>query len=332
MSDVNPHQTECPPQAVWIRETASVGPALAGMRVDQAAAELFPQYSRSRLAAWIKSGELTVDGAALKPRALVAAGAQVRLEAQVTQVTRDRSEPIALSLLYEDQHLLIVDKPAGLVVHPGAGNPDGTLVNALLHHDSRLERLPRAGIVHRLDKDTSGALLVARTLPAHTALVALLAERGIHRQYEAVVNGVMVAGSTVDAALDRHRSDRLRRAVSESGRPAVTHYRVLERFRAHTLVECRLETGRTHQIRVHMQHIRFPLVGDPLYGGGLRLPRQATTELEATLRGFRRQALHAEQLAFTHPFDGVPVDVKAPRPADLVALIAALREDRDRHG
>jgi 23S rRNA pseudouridine1911/1915/1917 synthase len=332
MCDVNPHQTEGSPRETSICETASVGSELAGMRFDQAAAELFPQYSRSRLAAWIKSGELTVDGASLKPRALVAAGAQLRLQAQLSQRTHDRSEPIALSLLHEDRHLLIVDKPAGLVVHPGAGNPDGTLVNALLHLDPGLEQLPRAGIVHRLDKDTSGALLVARTLPAHTALVALLAERGIHRQYQALVNGVMVAGSTVEAALDRHRSDRLRRAVSASGRPAVTHYRVRERFRGHTMVECRLETGRTHQIRVHMQHIRFPLIGDPLYGGGLRLPRQATPELEAALRGFRRQALHAERLAFTHPFGGVRIDVEAPQPADLAALIGALRDDRDRHG
>ena len=330
MSDVN-HDRTAPDAGTLISGEARIGPAQAGLRLDQAVAELFPEHSRSRLAGWIKSGELTVDGAVLKPRAPVAEGALVRLQARAAQATRDRSQPIALALLYEDEHLLIVDKPAGLVVHPGAGNPDGTLVNALLHHDPRLEALPRAGIVHRLDKDTSGALLVARTLQAHTALVGLLAERGIHRQYEAVVNGAMVAGSTVDAPLDRHRTDRLRRAVSASGKPAVTHYRVRERFRAHTLVECRLETGRTHQIRVHMQHIRFPLVGDPLYGGGLRLPRQATPELDAALRGFRRQALHAEQLAFEHPFGAARVDVKAPRPADLDALIAALRDDRERH-
>ena len=302
-----------------------------GLRFDQALAEALPEFSRSRLAAWIKAGDALIEGRTAKPKEPVNGGERVSLRVRLDPVEHAAPQDIALDILFEDADLLVVNKPAGLVVHPGAGNPDGTLVNALLHHDPRLEELPRAGIVHRLDKDTSGALLVARTLQAHTALVGLLAERGIHRQYEAVVNGAMVAGSTVDAPLDRHRTDRLRRAVSASGKPAVTHYRVRERFRAHTLVECRLETGRTHQIRVHMQHIRFPLVGDPLYGGGLRLPRQATPELDAALRGFRRQALHAEQLAFEHPFGAGRVDVKAPRPADLDALIAALRDDRERH-
>lgn len=331
MSEVNHDRTAAEAAGEQINGEARIGAAQAGLRFDQAVAELFPEHSRSRLAGWIKSGELTIDGLTAKPRTPVAENALVRLRARVVQVTRDRSEPIALTFLHEDEHLLILNKPAGLVVHPGAGNPSGTLVNALLHHDARLEQLPRAGIVHRLDKDTSGALLVARTLTAHTALVALLAERGIQRQYEAVLNGAMVAGGTVDAPLDRHRSDRLRRAVSDTGKPAVTHYRVRERFRGHTLVECQLETGRTHQIRVHMQHIRFPLVGDPLYGGGLRLPRQATERLDAALRGFRRQALHAERLAFTHPFGGAQLVVEAPRPADLVDLIGALREDRSAH-
>lgn len=331
MSDVNHDRTAAAAAELTVNAEARVGAAQAGLRLDQAVAELFPEHSRSRLAGWIKSGELTVDGQVAKPKTLVAEGAAVKLSASVAKATRDRSQPIALDLLYEDEHLLIINKRAGLVVHPGAGNPDGTLVNALLHHDPRLEILPRAGIVHRLDKETSGALLVARTLTAHTALVALLAERGIQRQYEAVVNGAMVAGGTVDAPLDRHRSDRLRRVVSESGRPAVTHYRVRERFRAHTLVECRLETGRTHQIRVHMQHIRFPLVGDPLYGGILRLPRQATERLDGSLRGFRRQALHAERLGFAHPFGGAQVLAEAPRPADLVELIGALRDDAKAH-
>jgi 23S rRNA pseudouridine1911/1915/1917 synthase len=320
---MNPFQTD--PAAV--QDAAVIPPELAGLRVDQAAAQLFPDYSRSRLSAWIKSGELTLDSRPAKPREPVAAGSRLALQAKLPVQTRSASQPIALDILVEDEHLLIVNKPAGLVVHPGAGNPDGTLVNALLHHDPALEHLPRAGIVHRLDKDTSGALLVARTLPAHAALVELLGERRIHRQYEAVVNGVMVAGSTVDAPMDRHRSDRLKRAVVEGGRPAVTHYRVRERYRAHTRIECRLETGRTHQIRVHMQHIRFPLVGDPLYGGSLRLPRGATAELDAALRGFKRQALHAERLAFTHPFTGAEIVAEAPRPADLAALIAALQRD-----
>jgi 23S rRNA pseudouridine1911/1915/1917 synthase len=232
-----------------------------------------------------------------------------------------------LSLLHEDADVLVIDKPAGLVVHPGAGNADGTLVNALLHFDPALAQLPRAGIVHRLDKETSGALVVARSLRAHTALVAQLAERAIHRQYEAVVNGVLIAGGTIEAALDRHPVDRLKRAVVESGKPATTHYRVRERFRAHTHIECLLETGRTHQIRVHMAHARHPLVGDPLYGGSLRLPKAAGPELTETMRAFRRQALHAERIEFAHPVSGATLAVQSPRPADLEALIAALRAD-----
>ncbi|MCB1555570.1 MAG: 23S rRNA pseudouridine(1911/1915/1917) synthase RluD [Xanthomonadales bacterium] len=302
---------------------------LAGLRFDQALAEMFPQYSRSRLAAWIKSGAATLNGRSMRPKDAVLGGEKVCIAAQLEAVSRDRPEAIALEVLHEDEHLFVINKPAGLVVHPGAGRPGGTLVNALLHRDARLEHLPRAGIVHRLDKDTSGALLVARTLEAHTALVAMLAERAIHRQYEAVVQGVIVAGGTIDAPMDRHPTDRLRRAVREDGRPAVTHFRVRDRYRAHSLVECRLETGRTHQIRVHMQHRRFPIVGDPLYGGGLRLPKQAGEALIATLRGFRRQALHAEQLSFDHPFGGATVTARAPRPADLAALIGALAKDRD---
>lgn len=305
---------------------------LAGMRFDQALAEMFPQYSRSRLASWIKSGAATLDGRNARPKDAVLGGETVRVAARLEVVSRDQPEAIGLDVLYEDAHLFVIDKPAGLVVHPGAGRPGGTLVNALLHRDAQLERLPRAGIVHRLDKDTSGALLVARTLEAHTALVAMLAERRIHRQYEAVVQGVIVAGGTIDAPMDRHPTDRLRRAVREDGRPAVTHFRVRDRYRAHSLVECRLETGRTHQIRVHMQYRRFPIVGDPLYGGGLRLPKQASDALIERLRGFRRQALHAERLSFEHPFGGATVDARAPRPKDLAALIRALEQDRDQHG
>ncbi|GIX35595.1 MAG: ribosomal large subunit pseudouridine synthase D [Lysobacteraceae bacterium] len=321
-----------PDDGAWITAEARVGPGQSGLRLDQAAAELLDGFSRSRLAAWIRSGELTLDGARARPRDPVAEGSLIRLRARGEAATEAASQDIPLRLLYEDEHLLIVDKPAGLVVHPGAGNPDGTLVNGLLHFDPGLERLPRAGIVHRLDKDTSGALLVARTPMAHAALVERLAARAIQRQYLAVVNGVMVAGGTVDAPLDRHRSDRLRRAVVEGGRPAVTHYRVRERFRVHTAVECRLETGRTHQIRVHMQHIRHPLIGDPLYGAGLRLPRQSSAELEACLRGFRRQALHAERLALVHPVSGQEIAVRAALPDDLAALLEALRADAAAHG
>jgi 23S rRNA pseudouridine1911/1915/1917 synthase len=213
------------------------------------------------------------------------------------------------------------------VVHPGAGNPAGTLVNALLHRDPGLAVLPRAGIVHRLDKDTSGVMVVARTLPAHTGLVAQLAAREVHRQYLAVVVGALVSGGTANAAIDRHPRDRLRMGVREDGKDAVTHYRLRERFRAHTLLECRLETGRTHQIRVHMQHLKHPIVGDPLYGGPLKLPKGATEGLVETLRGFKRQALHAETLEFKHPASGEPIRCTAPVPADLQRLIAKLRAD-----
>jgi 23S rRNA pseudouridine1911/1915/1917 synthase len=228
----------------------------------------------------------------------------------------------------------VLDKPAGLVVHPGAGNPAGTLLNALLHHDPKLAELPRAGIVHRLDKDTSGLMVVARTLPAYTALVDLLSRHEVERQYEAVVLGTMVAGGTVDAPIGRSIGDRLRQAVrdEEDGRHAVTHYRLRERFRAHSLVQCQLETGRTHQIRVHMAHIKHPLLGDPLYGGGLKLPKGATPELVAALRGFRRQALHAERLSFVHPVSGEALSFGAERPADQQALIEALRQDLRVHG
>ena len=213
------------------------------------------------------------------------------------------------------------------MVHPGAGNPDGTLVNALLHRDPSLSVLPRAGIVHRLDKDTSGVMVVARTLPAQTRLVEMLSARDVHRQYLAIVSGALVSGGTADFPIDRHPRDRLRMTVREDGRDAVTHYRLRERFRAHTALECRLETGRTHQIRVHMQHLKHPIIGDPLYGGALKLPKAASDELVAALRGFKRQALHAEVLEFAHPLTGAAVRCEAPVPADMRALMKAMRED-----
>lgn len=322
--------TTSPANAVAARQ-AQVPFEAAGRRIDQVLAELFPEFSRSRLAAWIKAGQVTMDGHVPRPRDVVRGGEQVELNATLEVVTESVPEAIGLDVLYEDEHLLVINKPVGLVVHPGAGNPAGTLVNALLHHDPNLALLPRAGIVHRLDKDTSGALIVARTLPAHTALVAQLAAREIHRQYEAIVNGPIIAGGTIDAPLDRHPVDRLRRAVIDDGKPAVTHYRVRERFRAHTRIECVLETGRTHQIRVHMAHVRHALIGDPLYGGSLRLPKAASPELVATLRGFRRQALHAEKVELAHPIHGTPLQAIAPAPADLLALAAALRIDTAQH-
>ena len=317
-----------------LRHEAQVPLSAAGRRFDQALAEMFPDYSRSRLSGWVKSGAVQLDGAVATPRQLLRGGEQVTLAVELVAEVASAPEPIALQIVHQDAHLLVLDKPAGLVVHPGAGNPAGTLLNALLHHDPQLVELPRAGIVHRLDKDTSGLMVVARTLPAMTALVDMLSRHEVERHYEAVVLGTMVSGGTVDAAIGRSMGDRLRQAVrdEEDGKHAVTHYRLRERFRAHSLLQCQLETGRTHQIRVHMAHIGHPLLGDPLYGGGLKLPRGATPELIAVLRGFRRQALHAERLAFTHPVSGEALAFSAERPADQLALIEALRADLLVHG
>jgi 23S rRNA pseudouridine1911/1915/1917 synthase len=312
-----------------IRHEAVVPLSAAGRRFDQALAEMFPDYSRSRLTAWVKAGAVTLDGAPAAPRHLLRGGEKVQLEAELETEVTSAPEAIALDIVYEDPHLLVLNKPTGLVVHPGAGNPAGTMLNALLHHDPKLAELPRGGIVHRLDKDTSGLMVVAKTLPAQTALVDMLSHHRVERQYEAIVLGTMIAGGTIDAPIGRHLGDRLRQAVrdEEDGKHAVTHYRLRERFRAHTLVQCNLETGRTHQIRVHLSHINHPLVGDPLYGGGLKLPKRATPELIAALRGFRRQALHAERLSFEHPVTSELMSFEAPRPTDLNVLITALRDD-----
>lgn len=311
--------------------TILVPETCSGRRLDAVLAELFPEYSRSRLSAWIKSGDATVDGAVARPRDPVRGGELLELRVVEDVQTHAVAEDIPLDVLYEDEHVFVIDKPAGLVVHPGAGNPAGTLVNALLHRDPELDKLPRAGIVHRLDKDTSGVMVVARTLVAHTALVAQLSAREVHRQYVAVVFGAMVAGGTVSAGIDRHPRDRLRMAVRDDGKDAVTHYRLRERFRTHTALECRLETGRTHQIRVHLAHLKYPIIGDPLYGGSLRLPKGASEALIACLRGFKRQALHAEVLEFKHPVSGEPVRCEAPVPADMQQLMQLLREDAVSH-
>ena len=308
-----------------------IPPDLAGQRFDQILPGLFPGHSRSHLAGEVKAGRIRLDGREVPPRTRVLGGEVVDWQRSDAPVLGDRPEAIDLAIVFEDDHLLVLDKPAGLVVHPGAGNPAGTLLNALLYRDPKLAQVPRAGIVHRLDKDTSGLLVVARSLPAQTALVAMLAARDIHRRYVAVVNGVPVAGGTVDAPLDRHPTDRLRRAVQEGGRPAITHYRVREKFRAHASLQCELESGRTHQIRVHMAHAGWPLVGDPLYGRGLKLPRAATPRLAEALRGFRRQALHAEHLAFAHPVTGEALAFDAEPPQDLRDLLDALREDAAQH-
>ena len=307
---------------------ALVPPQMRGDRLDQAAAQLFPDYSRSRLQAWIKRGELTVDGQTCRPRDKVAEGACLRIEAQLEQEVGWAPQEIELDILHEDDSILVLNKPAGLVVHPAAGHADGTLVNALLAHAPEFAQLPRGGIVHRLDKDTSGIMVVARTLQAHNDLVAQLQARTVSREYSAVCIGVMTGGGTVDAPIGRHPKQRKKMAVlAVGGKPAITHYRIAQRFGHHTQVAVKLETGRTHQIRVHMAHRHFPLVGDPAYGGRPRLPRGASERLIETLRGFGRQALHARVLGLMHPATGEPCEFSCPLPADMLQLLEVLAEE-----
>ena len=301
--------------------------AMAGLRLDQALAQMFPDYSRSRLVAWLKSGSVLVDGESRRPRDKVDGGESIELSPVAEVAVTSRPEPIALDIAWEDDSLLVINKPAGLVVHPGAGNQTGTLMNGLLHHAPGLEALPRAGIIHRLDKDTTGLMLVAKTLTAHTALTRALAERDISRQYRAICQGVLTGGGTISASIGRHPVDRTRMAVIDGGRPATTHFTVLERFRGHTYIDVRLDTGRTHQIRVHFAHRRNPLLGDPVYGGRLALPAGASEELIEALRAFRRQALHAFRLEFRHPESGDALAVEAPLPSDLDAMLETLRND-----
>lgn len=308
---------------------AEVPYELGSQRLDQVAAQLFPEHSRSRLSAWIKEGRLTVDGAVLRPRDPVHAGALLALQAEQEAQGEWLAQDIALNIVYEDEHLLVIDKPAGLVVHPAAGHADGTLLNALLHHVPDIVNVPRAGIVHRLDKDTTGLMVVAKTIEAHTQLVAQLQARNVGRIYEAIVIGQLTSGGTVDAPIGRSSAQRQRMAVTAGGKPAVTHYRVLERFRSHTHVRVKLETGRTHQIRVHMSHIGYPLVGDPVYAGRFRIPPGASPTLVQELKSFPRQALHARFLELQHPATGLRMKWQSALPDDFVWMLSLLRQDRE---
>lgn len=310
-----------------IKLEARVPEESAGRRLDQVLAALFPDHSRTRLKGWIDAGMVQLDGAVPRPRDRVEGGERVQIDAVAEDAVPLAPQRLPLAVVHEDTAFIVVDKPAGLVVHPGAGNPDRTLQNALLAHDATLAKLPRAGIVHRLDKDTSGLLVVARSLAAHAALVRMLEARDVHREYQAVCVGVMTGGGTVDAPIGRHRVDRVRMAVRGDGRGAVTHYRVLQRFRAHTHVRVVLETGRTHQIRVHLAHAGYPIVGDRTYGRRLAMPRGAAPQLEAALRGFHRQALHAACLSFEHPVSGKACRFESPLPADMAQLLDALAAD-----
>lgn len=300
-----------------------------GQRLDQVAAQLFGEYSRSRLSTWIKEGRLTVDGTVARPRDTVHAGSTLVLDAEQEAQGEWVAQDIELNIVYEDEHLLVIDKPAGLVVHPAAGHADGTLLNALLHHVPDIVNVPRAGIVHRLDKDTTGLMVVAKTLQAQTNLVEQLQKRTVSRIYECISIGVITAGGTIDAPIGRSSSQRQRMAVTDGGKPAISHYRVLERYRSHTHVRVKLETGRTHQIRVHMSHVGYPLVGDPVYAGRFRIPPAASPTLVQSLKEFPRQALHARFLELDHPATGKRMKWESALPDDLVWLLTLLRQDRE---
>lgn len=307
--------------------SAQVPSAMYGQRFDQAASDLFPDFSRSRLQTWIRDGKLTLDGRIGKPKDKLIGGELLELNAELEAQGAWEPEAIALDIIHEDEHLMIINKPAGLVVHPAAGNYTGTLLNALLNHVPDLINLPRAGIVHRLDKETTGLMVVAKTLQAHTDLVEQLAERTVSREYEAIAVGAMTGGGTVDAPMGRHPVQRKLMAVlSQGGKRAVTHYRVLARYPHHTHIRVKLETGRTHQIRVHMAHIGFPLVGDATYGKRFKIPKGASQELIDALKSFPRQALHAAKLGLEHPGTGDYTEWTAPLPSDFQKLVAALKQ------
>ena len=305
----------------------------AGQRLDAALASMFPDYSRSRLQQWIRDGQVLLDGEVVKPRTRLAGDEILQLTVQPEPCMEDFTpQDIALDIVYEDDDIIVLNKPAGLVVHPAAGHASGTLVNALLFHDAELGNLPRAGIVHRLDKDTTGLMVIARNLKAHKHLVEELQQRTIKREYQAVVQGVITAGGTIDAPIGRHSRDRVRMCVREDGKPAITHYRVLKRYREHSHVQLQLESGRTHQIRVHMQYIRHPLIGDPVYGGRPKIPAQADAAFIEVLRSFNRQALHAFRLSLLQPSTGEPMSWQVPLPDDMVQLLVAMQQDLDQHG
>ncbi|EOB4972885.1 23S rRNA pseudouridine(1911/1915/1917) synthase RluD [Vibrio fluvialis] len=314
--------------AQQIELTHTVKESQLGQRLDQAVAELFTDFSRSRLKEWLLEGKVMVNGTVVtKPRTKVMGGEAITVQAELKDEQRWEAQDIPLNIVYEDDDIIVINKPRDLVVHPGAGTPDGTVLNALLFHYPPIAEVPRAGIVHRLDKDTTGLMVVAKTVPAQTRLVRELQKRNITREYEAIAIGKMTAGGMIDKPIGRHSTKRTLMAVSPLGKPAVTHYRVAEHFREHTRLRLRLETGRTHQIRVHMAYLQHPLLGDTAYGGRARIPKGATQELTDMIRGFDRQALHAVMLRFAHPITGEELEFHAPVPDDMVVMTEALRED-----
>ncbi len=305
----------------------TIDQGFAGHRIDRALAEMLPEFSRSRLQQWIEAGRVLLNGSPCRPRDKVWGGDDVTLTPILEPLGECTPQAIPVDCVFEDEHLIVVNKPAGLVVHPAAGHPDGTLQNALLYRFPELDCLPRAGLVHRLDRDTTGLMVVARTLAAHKSLVDQLQRRDVHREYRALVSGDLVAGGRIEAPIGRHPVHRIRMAVVEGGRASVTHYQVLERFAGLTLLAVKLETGRTHQIRVHMAHLHHPLVGDPLYGGRLRLPKGAALRVSEAIKGFLRQALHATALGLSHPATGEAMRWQVPLPGDLSGLLELLRQE-----
>lgn len=303
----------------------TIPPECSGLRLDQALQQLLPDYSRSRLQTWIKEKRVTLDGRSTAPKQAVWGGEKVVVEPELhPSETAFLPEEIALDIVYEDDALIVINKPAGLVVHPGSGNWQGTMLNALLHHAPQLAGIPRAGIVHRLDKETSGLLVVAKTLVAQTDLVRQLQARTVKRDYLAIVQGILEQDGTVEAPLGRHPTQRVKMAIIHNGKPAVTHYAVLEHFDTHTLVRCSLETGRTHQIRVHMQSIGHPLAGDPVYGGK---PLNLPPDLREAIKALGRQALHAERLGLIHPLTREAMEWRADLPQDMTDLLKVLRHE-----
>jgi 23S rRNA pseudouridine1911/1915/1917 synthase len=297
-------------------------------RLDQAIAELFSEYSRSRLKEWILNGDVLVDGqVVIKARTKMRGDEVIEIKASVELDERWVAQDIPLEIVFEDEHILVINKPAGLVVHPGAGNPDGTVLNALLHHCPDIEQVPRCGIVHRLDKDTTGLMVVAKTVAAQTKLVRMIQKRAITREYEAIAIGKMTAGGKVEAPIARHPTKRTHMAVDPMGKEAITRYRIAEKFRGHTRLRLRLETGRTHQIRVHMSYLRHALLGDPVYCGRPRPLKNSSQELLMAMRGFKRQALHAVKLQLVHPITGQEMRWQAPIPQDMVHMTECLRQD-----
>lgn len=316
-----------------IEKNAIIPEQHAGLRIDQSLSELFPEFSRSKLTQWLRDGQITVDGQTWKAKDKVRGGESVLIQAQLVDVTSWSGQEMPLAIIHEDDALLVINKPPGLVSHPAAGNPHSTLVNALLHHCPSLSQLPRAGLIHRLDKDTSGLLVIAKTLQSHHYLTDAMQQRDIKREYLALVQGTLVAGGTVEAPMGRHPKQRIKMAVVSYGKPAVTHYRIQQKFRAHTLLQVQLETGRTHQIRVHMAHIHHPIVGDPVYGTRPKPLKAASEACNQTLQSFTRQALHAQRLSLQHPTDQQIMSWQAPIPEDFSRLIELLQQDlENNHG